>query len=165
MLVILDRQHSGQINRLTSIGAAADLDGNGEASIHEAEAFWTGYLSMSIELNLRQNDIHVIPISDGSYQERHSRVNDYAARYTGPVVYIALHLNAGGGDYGRCSTTIEAERGRTCQTISLKPWKQIFRNQNREEDTRKPSRLDQKRILHHQRGWATCRHLFRTAVH
>ena len=100
MLVILDRQHSGQINRLTSIGAVADIDGDGEKSIHEAEAFYTGYLSMSIELNLRQNDIHVIPISDGSYQERHSRVNDYAARYTGPVVYIALHLNAGGGDYG-----------------------------------------------------------------
>lgn len=100
MLVILDRQHSGQINRLTSIGAVADIDGDGEKSIHEAEAFWTGYLSMSIELNLRQNDIHVIPISDGSYQERHSRVNDYAARYTGPVVYLALHLNAGLGDYG-----------------------------------------------------------------
>ena len=100
MLVILDRQHSGQINHLNSIGAVADLDGNGEKSIHEAEAFWTGYLSMSLEFNLRQNDIHVIPISDGSYQERHSRVNEYAARYTGPVVYIALHLNAGGGDYG-----------------------------------------------------------------
>lgn len=100
MLVILDRQHSGQINRLDSLGAVADLDGSGEASIHEAEAFWTGYLSMSIELNLRQNDIHVIPISDGSYPERHSRVNEYAARYSGPVVYIALHLNAGGGDYG-----------------------------------------------------------------
>ena len=100
MLVILDRQHSGQINHLNSIGAVADLDGDGEKSIHEAEAFWTGYLSMSIELNLRQNDIHVIPISDGSYPERHSRVNEYAARYTGPVVYIALHLNAGGGDYG-----------------------------------------------------------------
>ena len=100
MLVILDRQHSGQINRLNSIGAIADVDGDGEESIHEAEAFWTGYLSLALELELRQDGIHVIPISDGSYPERHARVNEYAARYSGPVVYIALHLNAGGGDYG-----------------------------------------------------------------
>ena len=100
MLIFLDRQHVGQISHINSIGAVADLDGDGEKSIHEAEAIWTGYLSMALELQLRQMNYKVIPITDGSYPERHARVNQYAAHYGGQCVYIALHFNAGGGDYG-----------------------------------------------------------------
>lgn len=100
MLVIIDRQHAGQIRHLDSIGAVADVDGNGTAEIHEAEAIWTGYLSLSLELHLRTAGVKVMPISDGSYPERHARANDYAARYSGPCIYLAMHLNAGGGNYG-----------------------------------------------------------------
>lgn len=100
MLVILDRQHAGQINRLDSVGAVADVDGNGTKEIHEAEAKWTGLLSLALEFNLRAKGVKVMPISDGSYPERHARANEYAARYGGACVYLALHLNAGGGNYG-----------------------------------------------------------------
>ena len=100
MLVIIDRQHAGQIKHLDSIGAVADVDGNGTAEIHEAEAIWTGYLSLSLELHLRTHGVKVMPISDGSYPERHARANEYAARYNGPCIYLAMHFNAGGGNYG-----------------------------------------------------------------
>jgi hypothetical protein len=100
MIVFLDRQHVGQISHIKSMGAAADLDHNGETSISETEAYWTGYLSLALETNLREMGHDVISISDGSYQERHSRVNEYTARYNGKACYFALHLNAGGGSYG-----------------------------------------------------------------
>lgn len=100
MLVFLDRQHVGQVRRLGSLGAIADVDGDGEKQIHEAEAFWTGYLSLALETNLRELGHDVIPLSDGSYAERHARVNQYSAHYGEQCVYLALHLNAGGGDYG-----------------------------------------------------------------
>lgn len=100
MLVFLDRQHSGQIRRLDSLGAVSDLDGDGVQEIEEAEAIWTGFLSMEIEKALRNLNYKVIPISDGSYQERHDRVNKMSAQYEGPQVYLALHFNAGGGNYG-----------------------------------------------------------------
>ena len=98
--MIIDRQHAGQIRHLDSIGAVADVDGSGTADIHEAEAIWTGYLSLALELELRTHGVKVMPISDGSYAERHARANDYAARYGGACVYLAMHLNAGGGNYG-----------------------------------------------------------------
>lgn len=105
MLVFLDRQHVGQIKHLESVGAISDVNNDGVEEIWEAEAIWTGWLSMAIEINLRKFGHSVIPITDGSYSERHARVNNYTQVYQrtndGPVVYIALHLNAGaGGNYG-----------------------------------------------------------------
>lgn len=100
MLVFLDRQHVGQISHLDSVGAIADVNHDGVLEIHEAEAMWTGAISLALELNLRNAGVKVMPITDGSYPERHARVNEYAARYGGKCVYIALHLNAGGGGYG-----------------------------------------------------------------
>src|SRR6056300_635890 len=111
MLVFLDRQHVGQVNRLKSLGAIADVDGDGEKEIHEAEAFWTGYLSLALETNLRELGHDVIPLSDGSYAERHARVNQYSAHYGKTCIYLALHLNAGGGDYGAMFYDHRSSRG------------------------------------------------------
>ena len=57
---------------------------------------------LACELALLDMGHVVIPISDGSYNERHARVNRYAGTFKAgqPQVYIAAHLNAGAGSYG-----------------------------------------------------------------
>lgn len=102
MIVFIDRQHSGKPGRPGDRGASADLDGDGKVQTWEQEAHWTGYLSIMLEAQLVAHpDIQVIPISDGTYLSRHTRVNQYSQMYKDvPQVYLAMHLNAGGGDYG-----------------------------------------------------------------
>jgi len=100
MLVFIDRQHSGKPNKLNDRGACADIDNNGKKDIHELEAIFTGKIAIELEIALLCYGIDVLPISDGLYSKRHQRVNEYAAMYDGPMVYLAMHLNAGGGDYG-----------------------------------------------------------------
>lgn len=97
MIVYLDRQHAGQIHRIHSRGAEAKPTpafGNG------MEAIYTGYLSIMIEEKLLEHGVKVMPIADGKYSERHNRVNEYSKKFPqDKQVYLALHLNAGGGDY------------------------------------------------------------------
>jgi hypothetical protein len=100
MIVFIDRQHSGQPKRIHSRGAAKDINGDGEITNDEQEAHWTGFISLILEQRLLQMGHKVIPISDGSYAERHARVNEYASMFDEPMVYLAMHLNAGGGHYG-----------------------------------------------------------------
>lgn len=99
MLIFLDRQHSGKPKRLSDRGAGQDLDGDGVISWEEKEAIWTGKLSIELEILLLEMGYDVLPISDGDYSARHNRVNQYS--YGLPdCIYLALHLNAGGGRYG-----------------------------------------------------------------
>jgi hypothetical protein len=64
------------------------------------EALYTGYISLMIEEKLLENGVKVLPIGDGTYTERHNRVNEYSKSFKNEKqVYLALHLNAGGGDY------------------------------------------------------------------
>lgn len=100
MIIYIDRQHSGQANRIDSRGAGIDLDGSGKKEANEMEAHWTGYLSLMLESNLLDMGFQVIPISDGTYKQRHDRVNEYAKKFNCPQIYLAMHLNAGGGNYG-----------------------------------------------------------------
>jgi N-acetylmuramoyl-L-alanine amidase len=103
-LIILDRQHVGQpIKRYSgSIGAGADIDGDGKKEVWEAEATWTSRYLFYMEQRLRLDDrYHIIPVSDGTYSQRHKRVNGYQDSLNYPNnVYIACHANAGGGNYG-----------------------------------------------------------------
>jgi len=102
-VVYLDRQHSGKPGRKAEDrGASADLDGDGTVSIFEREAMLTARYGLACEAALIEMGHTVIPISDGWYSDRHRRVNQYAGTFPAgtPQVYISLHLNAGGGDYG-----------------------------------------------------------------
>lgn len=98
MIVFIDRQHAGKPNKMADRGAAVDIDGD---ATPEREAIITGHLSIELEKILMLLGVDVIPISDGTYSQRHARVNEYAAMYPNrKTVYLAMHLNAGGGDYG-----------------------------------------------------------------
>ena len=101
-VVYLDRQHSGKPGKPADRGAAVDLDGDGKIQRDEQEAALTARYLLACELALLEMGHVVIPISDGSYNDRHARVNRYAGSFkTGrPQLYMAGHLNAGGGDYG-----------------------------------------------------------------
>lgn len=101
-LVVVDRQHVGKQDNLRDTGAQGDLDRDGKAGILEREAMLTALYGFHAEARLRELGHDVIPMSDGRYSERHARANAYAKSYAGPVVYIACHLNAGGGAYGAC---------------------------------------------------------------
>jgi len=98
MIVFIDRQHAGKPNKLADRGAAVDIDGD---ATPEREAIITGQISIELEKLLILLGVDVVPISDGTYSERHTRVNKYAAMYPNrKTVYLAMHLNAGGGAYG-----------------------------------------------------------------
>lgn len=101
MIVFIDRQHSGKPNKIADRGAGIDINQDGKIGTDEMEAVWTARIGIELEIVLMDMGIQVLPISDGTYQARHKRVNDYVSRFQGhKLVYLALHLNAGFGDYG-----------------------------------------------------------------
>ena len=94
-VVYLDRQHSGKPGRPNDRGAAVDLDGDGKIQRGEQEAALTARYLLACELALLEMGHTVIPISDGTYNERHRRVNRYAGTFKAgrPQFYLAGHLN------------------------------------------------------------------------
>ena len=99
LIAILDRQHAGKPNR-NDLGAGVDLDGDGEIDNDEREANLTPILIKACKRRLLAAGAEVIVIETGSYWKRHQRANEIAQ--TNPdamVVYVAQHLNAGGGSY------------------------------------------------------------------
>ena len=101
-VVYLDRQHSGKPGKPSDRGAAVDLDGDGKIQRDEQEAALTARYLLACELALLEMGHTVIPISDGNYNERHARVNQYAGSFKAgrPQLYLAAHLNCGKGSYG-----------------------------------------------------------------
>ena len=89
----LDIQHLGRVRRPGDYGAAVDLDGDGHADL--LEAVLTPRIALGALEYLQQMGHRVYIFGDGSYKERHARADSYRLD-----VYLALHLNAGGGDYG-----------------------------------------------------------------
>lgn len=101
MIVFIDRQHSGKPDKIADRGAGIDLNQDGKIGNDEMEAIWTSRIGIELEIVLMDMGIQVLPISDGTYQNRHIRVNNYCSKFTDQkLVYLALHLNAGFGDYG-----------------------------------------------------------------
>ena len=94
-LVALDRQHAGKPGNWTDPGAWYDLDGDGSTEVHEAEARLTRYYMAAAEDRLVELGHAVVVLSDGTYAERHNRINAYKAKIT-----VACHLNAGKGLHG-----------------------------------------------------------------
>tara|TARA_B100000686_G_C16625227_1_gene881477 strand:- start:456 stop:1043 length:588 start_codon:yes stop_codon:yes gene_type:complete len=117
MLVFIDRQHAGKPNKINDRGASRDINGDGEITSEELEAIWTARIAISLEIKLLDMGINVMPISDGRYSERHERVNKYADMHPGPWVYLAMHLNAGGGDYGAFFYDHRSSNGQQLATI------------------------------------------------
>tara|TARA_R110000824_G_scaffold171432_1_gene348998 strand:- start:23 stop:628 length:606 start_codon:yes stop_codon:yes gene_type:complete len=113
-VIFLDRQHSGKNNRRSALGAAADLDNDGDKDVHDSEAIWTSRYLLACEIRLRELGHDVIPISDGAYFERHRRANHYQKE--GELgIYIAAHLNAGVGSgigYGSMFYDFRSTRGK-----------------------------------------------------
>jgi len=112
MLVFLDRQHVGQVRRLGSLGAIADVDGDGEKQIHEAEAFWTGYLSLALETNLRELGHDVIPLlMVHTLNDTHELTN--TAPTTAKNAFISLFiLMQAGAIMGLCFMTTAQDEER-----------------------------------------------------
>lgn len=100
-LVILDRQHVGHPGRaFADVGAFGDFDHDGVSDVVEQEAVLTAEYGHACEVRLRELGHKVVVLSDGTYGARHARANEYAASTKERAVYVAMHLNAGGGDYG-----------------------------------------------------------------
>ncbi len=98
---ILDRQHTGKSAASADMGAWADLDGDGIQDVQEYEALITPRYLLHAEVCIRSAGHGVIPISDGTYVERHSRMIKYARQTPAQrFAAVAAHLNAGDGDYG-----------------------------------------------------------------
>lgn len=91
-MIVLDRQHSGKPHRPQDMGAHHDLDGDGLAELWEMESYWTAIYGLSAEIRLRSLGHTVIPMSHGTYPERHTFVNE---RLPDARVYVAMHLNGG----------------------------------------------------------------------
>jgi N-acetylmuramoyl-L-alanine amidase len=106
-LIVLDRQHCGHPGReFADCGAFGDFDHDGVSDVVEQEAILTAEYGLACEMRLRELGHRVVVISDGTYAERHARAVAYKAD-----VYIAMHLNAGGGDYGVCFWDHRSESG------------------------------------------------------
>jgi len=91
-MVILDRQHIGKPNKPDDLGAYSELS-------QEYEAHMVGRYLLETEWTLRKLGHRVVVLSDGHYNNRHKRANEFFAREAGACIYLAGHLNAGGGNY------------------------------------------------------------------
>jgi len=91
MMIFLDRQHLGKPNRWNDEGAKND---------EMTETYLTSQYIFHAENHLRLMGFDVCVLTDGWYNNRHRRVNDYCADVNGRCVYVACHINAGGGAYG-----------------------------------------------------------------
>ncbi len=106
MLVILDRQH-GDKGGTWDTGAAF---GGHLAAKPDGATYWpnppifevdltTGYLAHA-RRHLEAAGHRVQMIDAGPYRERQQLANDSARAYRGLALYVAAHINAGGGRYG-----------------------------------------------------------------
>lgn len=87
LVVFLDRQHAGKPYEPQDRGAQGQ------------EAYYSARYALYAEQWLTRMGHHVFLLSDGTYSQRGDRAEAYCAPYDHSV-YIACHVNAGGGSYG-----------------------------------------------------------------
>lgn len=94
-MIYIDVQHIGKPNKTRDMGAS-----KGDA-LEDTEAYWTSLYAFYMEMRLRELGYAVFRLSDGTYRSRHERVNLYEDTIAddGQSVYVACHINAGGGSY------------------------------------------------------------------
>lgn len=105
-LICLDAQHLNKPNRPHDAGASADINGDGDVTWDEYEARFTREYFSRLRRRLEQRDFAVIDGFSGTYAERNRRADELGAS-----LYIAGHMNAGGGDYGMVGVDWRAPRG------------------------------------------------------
>jgi hypothetical protein len=91
-MIVLDRQHIGKPNNPSDLGAYSELT-------QEYEAHMVGQYLLETEWTLRRLGHRVVVLSDGYYGHRHKRANNFFEKEGGACIYLAGHLNAGGGEY------------------------------------------------------------------
>lgn len=99
MRAILDIQHKGKPGK-NDLGAAHDIDGDGVVEQWEHEANLTPIYAEHARAALVAAGVDVVILDRGAYSTRHKKAAELAEEWTGPVAYVACHLNMGGGDYG-----------------------------------------------------------------
>ena len=92
-MIVLDRQHIGKPNKVDDLGAYSEL-------CQDYEVHLVAQYMLEIECTLRALGHQVVVLSDGYYSHRHKRANNFFERASGACIYLAGHLNAGGGEYG-----------------------------------------------------------------
>ncbi len=115
ILVFLDVQHRGKPS------PHHGDTGAGSGGYADREVGFTGRLALGLHAAFYDGGAAVCPISDGHYSDRHSRAVAYAAiwrsgllvteRAAARVVYLALHANAGGGQYALLGHDHRSARG------------------------------------------------------
>ena len=98
-IVIFDRQHYGKPDS-DDMGAAYDLDHDGTIEDHEKEANLTPDYYLPAKRILTEKAHEVFILDSGWYSARHREARRLAMLYPNRIcVYVAGHVNAGGGDY------------------------------------------------------------------
>lgn len=111
--LILDIQHAGKPSRPTDLGASADLDGDGVIERDEHEARLTPLYAAACRDLASEAGAPVLWLDGGEYSSRHRAANEIAKSQPGRRwLYVACHLNAGGGDYGLVVADGRSKAGR-----------------------------------------------------
>lgn len=128
MMVVLDRQHAGKPGRGPGSGRPEDMGATMRRpplpAWHEAD-LTLRYIEAARDALLLHDGIEVRiidPLTNGprlSYGARQEMAKWWARKDAGmlldapvPVVYVACHLNAGGGDYGMVGHDPRSSTGR-----------------------------------------------------
>lgn len=113
MRIGLDIHHRNKGRGSTDKGAAGDLDADGDIERDENEdAIVAEYFAATRPL-LEAAGCEVIDGFSGSYPERHQHANRL-----GVGLYLAGHINAGGGDYGLIGVDHRSAPGSTSRKVA-----------------------------------------------
>ena len=132
-LVILDQQHHGKPH--------TDDKGASFGSLVETD-LTAGYIAAA-QNALEAAGVEVLVLRWGWYSERHAYVREVAKAVPGKCVYVACHVNAGGGSYGlvchdyrskagaKAAEAVGAELGKLVETVRVEAasggtWKNAY---------------------------------------
>jgi len=124
MLIALDTQHINKGADPWDRGAGFDLNDDGELALAELEATLVGRYMQLLRHRLEGHRIPVVDGFSGSYSQRNAQADKLGAS-----LYIAGHLNAGGGNYGLVGVDYRAPRGGTSRFVAghvATRWRQLL---------------------------------------